>query len=245
MEREQYCSPELQRRQNHDRLSESDEELLLRFEGGDKAAFELIFRRYREPLFRFILRFLRNEHDSQEALQDVFLKVIRAPERFHARSRFSTWLHAVARNLCLDMLRKRKYRRHRSLDEPVGRCARPLVEKLSDGGESPEDKASRGPLRLKLLVAIRALSSEQRQVFLLREVAGMPFAEVAETLDIPVNTAKSRMRYALGHLRRAFEKDPDLPAAPVLLRRSSRISPRRGETTPPADSTAPPCITGT
>ena len=206
MERGQYSLPELLARTELDRQAESDEELLLRFEAGDKQAFELLFRRYREPLFRFILRFLRNEHDSQEALQDVFLKVIRAPERFQARSRFSTWLHAIARNLCLDMLRKRKYRRHRSLDEPVGRCARPLIEKLPSDGESPEQLARRSPLRLKLLVAIRTLSPDHRQIFLLTELAGLSFAEISETLDVPVNTAKSRMRYALGHLRRALDE---------------------------------------
>ncbi|MBN2495196.1 MAG: sigma-70 family RNA polymerase sigma factor [Deltaproteobacteria bacterium] len=210
MNRLDYKAPQLALR-SKEWSALSDVELLLRYEGGEPEAFEQLFRRYREPLFRFILRFLRNESDSHEALQDVFLRVLRDPSRFHARSRFSTWLHAIARNLCLDMLRKRKIRAHRSLDEPSGPAERPLVEQLPAAGPSPDRQAARGPLRLKLLVAIRSLSPPQRQVFLLREVAGLPFCEIAKVLGIPLNTAKSRMRYALGHLRRALaELDENL-----------------------------------
>jgi len=187
-----------------------DETLLLRHEAGDPRAFDELFRRYRQPLFHFILRFLRDESASQDAVQDVFLKVLRHPGSFEARSRFSTWLHAIARNLCLDMLRKRRLRNHPSLDQQLPNesgeaSGPPLVERLRADGPPPDEDAARGPLRLKLLVAIRAIPPEQRQVFLLREVAGLCFQEIAQESRISVNTAKSRMRYALGNLRRALD----------------------------------------
>jgi RNA polymerase sigma-70 factor (ECF subfamily) len=193
----------------------SDEELLVRYEKGDKAAFEELFARYRRPIFHFILRFLRDEHASQDAMQDLFLRVIRDPSRFQARSRFSTWLHAVARNLCIDMLRKRKHRLAISLDQPGYRpdqnssftsTGPPLVERIEGNSSSPELSARRGFLRIKLLVAIRSLPDEQRVVFLLREVGGLPFADIAKILSVPLNTAKSRMRYALINLRRIIEE---------------------------------------
>ncbi len=192
------------------RAALGDEALLLRHEAGDPRAFDELFRRYRQPLFHFILRFLRDESASQDAVQDVFLKVLRHPGAFEARSRFSTWLHAIARNLCLDMLRKRRLRNHPSLDQPVAGdgdepAGPPLVERLRADDPPPDEDAARSPLRLKLLVAIRAIPPEQRQVFLLRELAGLGFHEIASEARISVNTAKSRMRYALGNLRRALD----------------------------------------
>lgn len=183
--------------------TESDLELLERFEQGDRSAFEKLFARYRGPLFRFVLLFLRDEEASRDAVQDVFLRVLRDPSRFEARSRFSTWLHSIARNLCLDMLRKRRLRNHTSLSQPVTPEGPPLVEAIASD-EAPVDAlAERRPLRLKLLVAIHSLPIEQRQVFLLRELAGLTFSDIARTLGTPSNTAKSRMRYALHNLRRA------------------------------------------
>jgi RNA polymerase sigma-70 factor (ECF subfamily) len=188
-----------------------DVSLLKRYEAGDHQAFEELFRRYRQPLYRFILRFLRDEDASRDALQDVFVKLLRDPGRFEARSRFSTWLHAVARNLCLDLLRKRRLRNHPSLSEPLDGSGRPtggppLVERIAAEQPPTDLEAGRRPLRLQLLVAIRSIPAEQRQVFLLRELAGLGFAEIARELQIPTNTAKSRMRYALINLRRALRE---------------------------------------
>jgi len=216
-ERSQYRQPDLASQPAGPRARAlalgdlADVDLLRRYEQGDEMAFEKLFLRYRRPLFRFILRFLRDEDASRDAVQDVFLKLIRDPGRFEARSRFSTWLHAVARNLCLDLLRKRKLRNHPSLSDPVFREGRlpagpPLIERIAAQQRPTDLEAGRRPMRLKLLVAIRAIPAEQRRVFLLRELAGLGFAEIGAALKIPVNTAKSRMRYALVNLRRALQE---------------------------------------
>jgi RNA polymerase sigma-70 factor (ECF subfamily) len=212
MERQPYTSPEsrkVDKTKSPSLKILTDEQLLAHYEKGDRKAFEELFRRYRKPLFRFILRFLRDENASQDALQDLFLRVIRDPSRFKARSRFSTWLHAVARNLCIDLLRKKKHRRAVSLDQPnhpsrAMQSAPPLVEELEGNQASPEQNARAGSLRLKLLVAIRSIPDDQRVIFLLREVGGIPFAEIAKITGVPLNTAKSRMRYALINLRRVL-----------------------------------------
>jgi len=194
----------------------ADEELLTRYQAGEEAAFDELFRRYRRRIFHFILRFLRDKNASEDAVQDLFLRVIRDPSRFQARSRFSTWLHTVARNLCIDMLRKQKYRRAASLDQPrFTSCARrpgpPLVEEIASLGPSPEKQARRGSMRLKLLKAIRSIPDEQRVVFLLREIGGLPFAEIATIVGAPLNTTKSRMRYALINLRKILDEPGNKP----------------------------------
>jgi len=189
----------------------TDEELFSKYESGDQEAFVCLFQRYRKRIFHFILRFLRDTHASQDATQDLFLKIIKNPSRFQARSRFSTWLHAVAKNLCIDMLRKRKHRLAVSLNYPTPPHSRkpagpPLLEKLQSPEPTPEKSAHNGSLRVKLLVALQSIPDEQRVVFLLREVGNLPFAEIAELLHISVNTAKSRMRYALCNLRKVLSK---------------------------------------
>jgi RNA polymerase sigma-70 factor (ECF subfamily) len=189
----------------------SDEKLYSRYEAGDEKAFDELFRRYRKPIFHFILRFLRDTNASQDAVQDLFLRVIRDPSRFQARSRFSTWLHTVARNLCIDLLRKRKHRNALSLDQPGPPRGSPyprprLIEELRSKDPSPEQSVANGSLRVKLLVAIHSIPDEQRVVFLLREISGFSFAEIAQVVGIPHNTAKSRMRYAIFNLRKALFK---------------------------------------
>ncbi len=188
-----------------------DIELLKLYESGVRKAFEVLFRRYKKPLYRFIMKFLRDEEASRDAVQDVFIKVLKDPSRFEARSRFSTWLHAVARNLCLDMLRKRKIRNHPSLSHvPTGHNGIPtgpaLAETLPASGLGTDEEAERGSIRLRLLVAISSIPAQQRRVFVLRELAGMSFREIAHELDIPLNTSKSTMRYALVNLRKALAK---------------------------------------
>ena len=191
--------------------SVTDEALFDRYRIGDHEAFEELYQRYRQRIFRFILRFLRDKHASEDAMQDLFLRVIRDPSRFAARSKFSTWLHTVARNLCIDLLRKQKYRRHQSLDQPQrrsaeGRPSPPLVEEIPGRSADPEMASDRSSLRVKLLVAIRALPDDQRVVFLLRETGGLSYAEIAEIMSCGLNTTKSRMRYALINLRKAFRE---------------------------------------
>ncbi|MBW1811702.1 MAG: sigma-70 family RNA polymerase sigma factor [Deltaproteobacteria bacterium] len=199
------------RRVPSDEQRVSDEELLVRYQSGDEAAFDELFSRYRRRIFHFILRFLRDKNASEDALQDLFLRVIRDPSRFQARSRFSTWLHTVARNLCIDLLRKQKYRRVTSLDQPRSRSlhrrmSTPMIEEIKSPEASPETKARHGSLRLKLLVAIRSIPDDQRVVFLLREVGGLSFAEIAKIVGSPLNTTKSRMRYALINLRKVLRE---------------------------------------
>ncbi len=193
------------------KLSEKgDIDLLRLYESGDKEAFDILFRRYKKPLYRFILKFLRDEEASRDAVQDVFIKVLKNPSRFEARSRFSTWLHAVARNLCLDMLRKRKIRNHPSLSHvPMGAngaTGPALSECLAAPGLGTDEEAERGSMRLRLLVAISSIPKAQRRVFVLRELAGMSFREIAKELGIPLNTSKSTMRYALSNLKKALAK---------------------------------------
>lgn len=189
----------------------SDEELLRRFNQGDELAFERLVHRYEQPLFNFILRSTRDPDQAAELLQEVFLKVVQKSGEFQHQSKVSTWLYTIARNLCIDTSRKMVFRRHRSLDAPGtnNEDDAALVERVASPGTATDRSAIGKDLGLRIEEAVEALPEEQREVFLMRELQGMPFKDIADVLCIPENTVKSRMRYALERLQRALSEYED------------------------------------
>jgi RNA polymerase sigma-70 factor (ECF subfamily) len=190
----------------------SDEELVRQFTEGDASAFDVILRRYERPLFNFILRSVRDPQRAAELLQEVFLKVIENSSNFQGTSKFSTWLYALTRNLCIDNSRKMVFRRHQSLDIPVRSEDAEGVTWL-DRVESRAMAADREvigqDLQVRITAAIDELPEEQREVFLMRELQSMAFRDIAEVIGVPENTVKSRMRYALERLQRALSEYED------------------------------------
>jgi RNA polymerase sigma-70 factor (ECF subfamily) len=188
---------------------ESDERLMLRFQAGDVPAFEELVRRHRTPIFSFLLRLTGDRGRAEDLCQDAFLRVVKAAGAWEPRATFRTWVFAVARNLAFDEARRQAFRRTEPLDDPA---------RAGEASEAPgPDRAAEGALlRPKLEAALASLPDEQREVFLLREHAGLKFAEIAEVTGTAENTVKSRMRYALEALRARLEAlgiGPDVPGA--------------------------------
>lgn len=191
----------------------SDEELLRRFNEGDPDAFEALVRRYERPLYNFILRSVRRRERADELLQDVFLKVVQRSGDFKGNSKLSTWLYTIARNLCIDHSRKMVFRRHQSLDAP-GRSgtsdeAPSLLDRTAAEGAGADRAAIAQDLQRRIAEAVEELPEEQREVFLMRQVQGLAFKEIAEVVGVAENTIKSRMRYALERLQRALSEYQD------------------------------------
>lgn len=182
----------------------ADEWLLSAYCDGDAAAFETLLRRYRGPLFNVVLRSVRDRGRAEEIYQDVWMKVIERAEDFRGDAKFSTWLYTIARNLCIDHQRKMKFRRHASLDQPVPGTEQTWVAEAPNPGPSTEALAAGRIMQHRIERAVLALPDEQREVFLLRQLQGLAFDEIAEVVGIPTNTVKSRMRYALERLQRSL-----------------------------------------
>ncbi len=181
----------------------SAEMLMVRYKRGDRDAFSELVRRYQRPLFNFALRYLADREGASELTQETFLRVVKRSADFKHESRFSTWLFSIARNLCIDELRRRKHRRHQSLDstdqdELSEFTVRPAMVVAPDSGDR---RAATLEMRDCILKAVDCLPEEQKEVFLLRELGGIPFAEIARIVEAPENTVKSRMRYALERLQ--------------------------------------------
>jgi RNA polymerase sigma-70 factor, ECF subfamily len=184
---------------------DTDEALMEAFRDGDARAFERLVAKHQRGVYNFLLRSVRDGARTEELLQEVFLRVVRSKQRYERTAKFTTWLYSIARNLCVDESRRARFRNHASLDAERrgkdGDGGQTLLSTLA-ADEVPTDEAAlAGSLRERLAAAVDRLPEEQREVFLLRQLAGLSFREIGETVGIPENTVKSRMRYALEKLR--------------------------------------------
>jgi RNA polymerase sigma-70 factor (ECF subfamily) len=182
----------------------TEEALLERYLGGDDAAFEQLVEQTGERLFAFIGRFLGDWHEAEDVYQLVWVKVARRAGSFDGRSRFTTWLFQVARNSCLDAVRRRKRRRLVTLAPREEETRPEPFDALAAEEAAPGDTVLDEELGARIREAVRSLPSEQREVFLLKEEADMTFEEIGALLGCGKETAKSRMRYALRRLRNAL-----------------------------------------
>lgn len=187
----------------------TDEVLMMRFQSGDSSALAHLVRRHKTSLYNVVLRQIRHASTAEDIVQEVFVRVVQKASDFKHEAKFSTWVYTIARNLCVDNLRKMSLRRHPSLDQPSSAAAdsqETLGERLADSGPnaSIERVAMRTDIAQRITQAVEELPPDQREVFLLREVANLPFAAIAEVIGAPENTIKSRMRYALERLQAAL-----------------------------------------
>ena len=193
----------------------SDESLMLRYQQGDRAAFSQLVRRHQTPLFNFALRQVRTPQVAEDVVQETFVRVVQNAADFKHEARFTTWVYTITRNLCIDHLRKKALRKHPSLDESRGEegDGPTLGEQTADPRASVEREATGTELKERIARAVDTLPDEQREVFLMRELANLPFKEIAEITNVPENTVKSRMRYALERLQEALAEYEDYARA--------------------------------
>ncbi len=183
----------------------SDELLMDAFRTGDAPAFEILVARHSRGIYNYLLRSVHNVARAEELLQEVLVRVIRSKDRYKRSAKFTTWVYTIARNLSVDESRRARFREHESLDAP--RRGRPAEEGRTmlasmPADQVPTDEGADAPrLRVRLSQAIDELPDDQREVFLMRQIAGLSFREIGEAVGAPENTVKSRMRYALEKLR--------------------------------------------
>lgn len=168
-----------------------DAELMLRVKRGDFAAFEHLVQRYQQPVLSLIYRSLPDAEEAEDLAQAVFVQVYKAAGRYQPTARFSTWLFTIARNLCLNELRRRSRHPTDPLEpgEPdTGEPGRQYPDKHDAG---PVESLLRGELELKVEEAIRALPETQRAALLLCQQDELSYEEIAEILGCSVSATKS------------------------------------------------------
>ncbi|MCB1215651.1 MAG: sigma-70 family RNA polymerase sigma factor [Deltaproteobacteria bacterium] len=181
---------------------------MLDYKRGKVQAFEILMKRYQNSLYNFIFRFMGKGEISEEVFQEVFIKLHRAAESYTPKGKFSTWLFTIARNQCVDTLRRQKVRKALSLDSPLGHeeDASRLGDTIADESFNQDELASAKEVHALVEEGLSRLNEDQREVFWLRQREGFKFEEIAEMTGVSVNTVKSRMRYALEGLKRSLKR---------------------------------------
>ncbi|MFQ5416586.1 MAG: RNA polymerase sigma factor, partial [Myxococcota bacterium] len=157
--------------------ADEDVRLMLAFRDGDVLAFDALFQRWSAPLLRYLERMVRDTGTAEELVQEVFLRVHRARDRYAPEARFSTWLYKIATRLALNELRRPRRRApHRSADEALA----PPLPDTSPAVDAVVDARRRGARVMKELAM---LPERQRAALWLTAVEGLSYAEVSETLE--------------------------------------------------------------
>lgn len=176
-----------------------DTALMLRYKDGDVSAFEDLYRRHNDSLYRYLLRLCTNRDAAEDVYQDVWRKIIDSRKRYRATAKFTTFLYRVAHNSFIDYIRRNK--RYTSGDTFD-------VNELVSGADQPEQATEKLLLRKRLDVALRHLPDEQRNAFLLHEEAGLSLDTIALVTGVNRETVKSRLRYANNKLKEALMEPP-------------------------------------
>ena len=174
----------------------SDEELMQHLQRGEVRAFDLLYERYRGPLYNYILRLLGDPGLAADVYQDTFVRVLQRAERYDSRHRVSTWIFTIAHHLCVDRLRTRRP------EVPIEQVA----EVLPAAGRGAAVELERRQETDQALRALAALPPEQRAAVLLRVVHGYSQQEAAQIAGVPEGTIKRRLHYALEKLRQKMEE---------------------------------------
>lgn len=177
-----------------------DSALMLRYQDGDVSAFETLYRRHNDPLYRYLLRLCRHRDTAEDIFQDVWGKIVKSRASYRPTAKFTTFLYRVAHNCFIDHVRRNK--RHAN-------SAQLQAELHPHPGEPPETQTERSLAKERLSKALNDLPDEQRDAFLLHEEAGLNLDQIASVTGSNRETAKSRLRYAVKKLRAAIDEHPE------------------------------------
>ncbi len=185
-------------------MSAEDHRLIAECLQGDTAAFGELVRRYQERLYNTVYRMVGNAEDSYDVVQEAFLSAYQSLENFKGDSLFFTWLYRIAVNTAISL--KRKQRAVVSID--AGRNGEPGVEPHDPSETSrPGHAMEQAEQRRRIRQALARLSPEHRAVLVMKDMEGQKYETMAEVLDVPIGTIRSRLHRARLELRELLEKD--------------------------------------
>lgn len=182
-----------------------DEELILRLQRGDEWAFQLLVRRFRKKIFSVAYGITVDREESQDIVQEVFLQAYRSIPGFRGDSSLSTWLHRITVNRCLNWKRRwaRRFKwMHVSTDStdddtPAAEIESPLP--------NPEDRVANAQTRQQIGNALKMLPEQIRTVFVLRELEGLSYEQIADVTGIKLGTVRSRLFHARKQLKEILQ----------------------------------------
>ena len=179
----------------------SDAYYVKRYISGKDKAFDVLFKKYERPLFSFILKIIKDRQIAEDVFQQTWLKVINGLSNYEERGSFSSWLFGIAYNCSIDQTRKKTRSKIDDYASSEG------LDKLKGEHPNPHKILEKDEQIACLENAIEKLPDDQKQVVLMRMHGELPFKEIAEILECPLNTVLGRMHYAVRNLRKIFKEE--------------------------------------
>lgn len=181
--------------------------LVKRTKDGEPEAFDELVRRYETKIYTLAYRFTGNHADAGDLAQETFIRVYQSLSSFRGDSSFATWLYRVASNVCRDELRRQQRRKKVSLDEMLQQPSGPA---LYSAEESPQEALEKAEIRELVQGCLDELSEEHRLILVMREIQGLSYEEMADTLDCNLGTVKSRLSRARQALKQRMKGKKEL-----------------------------------
>lgn len=180
----------------------TDQELVKRVQNGDKKAFDLLVLKYQQKIINLVSRFVRNQSDALDVTQEAFLKAYRALPKFRGDSAFYTWIYRIAVNTAKNHLAVQA-RRPSGVDMDINDIEQIQGDSALKDNATPESLALRDEIQMTVANAIEALPEDLKVAITLRELEGLSYEEIAEVMECPIGTVRSRIFRA----REAIDKD--------------------------------------
>lgn len=197
-------------------MTRTDEELVASATAGDLDSFNQLVVRWERPIYALAYRTLGRDEDARDVVQEAFLRAYRGLKGFKGQAKFSSWLYRITLNLCRDWMRRE--RRAPIVAVPEGTDPIELADDRASPVESVEDLVARREMSAAVARAMAELPEEQRAAIMLKEYHGLTFQEIADMLNCPLSTVKTRLYQGLSVLRRRLERQQTQDAA---LRRAT------------------------
>jgi RNA polymerase sigma-70 factor (ECF subfamily) len=168
----------------------TDEQLILMFQKGDLQAYNTLVKRYKNPLFNFIYRYVNDDDISDDVLQETFIRLYKNKHYYKEVAKFSTWIYTIASNLAKTELRRKKRHNLFSINNHMNESK---DFDITDSDNNPEENLEKSNLTFHIQKAIKELPESFREAVILRDVQGLEYDEIAEILQTPLGTVKSRI----------------------------------------------------
>lgn len=191
-------------------MSVDDAVLIRRTQDGDRAAFDELIARHSKRAYQYAFRLTSNPEEASDVVADAFIRVYNSMQNFRGQSAFTTWLYRIITNCFLDLRKRERNRQHVSLEAQLTTDSGEVTRQIEDDAPGPDDEAFKNAREEVVQRALTQLAEYQKAMLILYHVEMKSYEEIAETLDLPIGTVKSRLNRARLSLREALKKDSEL-----------------------------------
>ncbi|MCL1982834.1 MAG: sigma-70 family RNA polymerase sigma factor [Clostridiales bacterium] len=181
----------------------NEKELIRKAKGGDEGSFEALISSCKGKAYNVALRYMANEEDALDALQESFIKIFRHLDKFNEQSRFDTWVYKIVVNSCNDMLRKSKKNQYADSVYRYDGGDEAAIE-IVDKSPGPPELLERKEESAYILNCLERVGVEHKEILVLRDIQGFAYDEISEILDCPVGTVKSKISRARQKLKEIY-----------------------------------------